>query len=104
MLATTTAPSTPPESTPVPDLGTAVEYGGTPKPGVPKEMNPPSIECSTNANTTSSMTMPNLQPPSPPPVTDSDGDITSHPPQEINAENAGGDRPPHLSHGSYDIV
>ena len=103
MLAATTVPRTPPGPTHAPDLGTAVEHDSTPKPGIPKEVNLPSINRSTYAST-SIMTTPISQYPSPPPATDSDGTIiTGCSPQELNAENTG-DRPPHLSHGCYDIV
>ncbi|KAH9054615.1 hypothetical protein EDB83DRAFT_2392918 [Lactarius deliciosus] len=110
-MIVTSAPSASPESTSVPDLGAAVVDDGIAKPGLRKEQDtfdPPFVHVNPSVNRSIyTNPMPTLdlppQPPSLPSVTDSDITIAGPSIWESNVERIG-DRPPHLSHGQYNIV
>ncbi|KAH9057280.1 hypothetical protein EDB87DRAFT_1632664 [Lactarius vividus] len=90
--------------TSAPDLGAAAQDGGGQKPGLRKDtdaLDTPSMNREIRANTVPALDLP-PQPSSLSSVTDSDIAIAS-PSMGPNAERTGR-RPPHPSHGQYDIV
>ncbi|KAI9445689.1 hypothetical protein BJY52DRAFT_1315439 [Lactarius psammicola] len=97
----TVSPSASPGPTSAPDLDSAAEDHGSPKPGFRKE-DPLSVNCEIHANTIATRDLP-PQSASLPLVTNSDIAIAGLSLREPNAELTG-DRPVDPSHGRYDIV
>src|SRR6266702_4354189 len=99
-LAPTSPSTSPPRSTSAPDLGAIAEDGGNPKAGLCKDKDTLDPSSTIRENI---MAIPELPPQSwsPPSVT---GVATADPlRRSLDAEHTG-DRPPHPSHGRYDIV
>ncbi|KAI9450678.1 hypothetical protein BJY52DRAFT_163143 [Lactarius psammicola] len=104
-IVVTTAPSTSPGPTSAPDLDSAAEDHGSPKPEFHKKedaLDPHSVNWEIHANTITTRGLP-PQTPSMPLVTNSDVAIAGPSLREPNAERTG-DSPVDPSHGLYDIV
>ncbi|KAI9449959.1 hypothetical protein BJY52DRAFT_1305054 [Lactarius psammicola] len=104
-IIVTIAPSASPEPTSAPDLDSAAEDHGSPKPDFRKEeddLDPCSVNWEIHANTIATRDLP-PQSALLPLVTDSDVDIAGLSLREPNAEHTG-DSPVDPLHGGYDIV